>query len=60
MIESGVGYGEGADFDSMYAHFRDGNAEELALLEKSFVSGPIDWTAEMGDVDNSVKTQPKP
>jgi uncharacterized protein YndB with AHSA1/START domain len=55
LIESGVGYGEGADFDSMYAHFRDGNAEEFDLLEKSFVTGPIDWKAAMGDVDNSVK-----
>lgn len=59
LIESGVGYGEGADFDNMYAHFRAGNAEELDLLEKSFVSGPIDWKAEMGDVDNSVKKAPK-
>jgi uncharacterized protein YndB with AHSA1/START domain len=56
LIESGVGYGEGADFDSMYAHFRAGNAEELDLLAKSFVNGPIDWKAEMGEVDNSVKT----
>ena len=55
LIESGVGYGEGADFDSMYRHFRDGNAEEFGLLERSFVSGPIDWKAEMGEVDNSVK-----
>jgi uncharacterized protein YndB with AHSA1/START domain len=55
LIESGVGYGEGADFDSMYTHFRNGNAEEFMLLEKSFVSGPIDWKAEMGDVDTSVK-----
>ncbi|HTT99894.1 MAG TPA: SRPBCC domain-containing protein [Rhizomicrobium sp.] len=56
LIESGVGYGEGADFDSMYKRFHDGNAEELDLLEKSFVKGPIDWKAEMGEVDNSVKT----
>jgi uncharacterized protein YndB with AHSA1/START domain len=55
MVESGVGYGEGAEFDSMYAHFRAGNAEEFALLERSFVSGPLDWKAEMGNVDNSVK-----
>ncbi len=55
LVESGVGYGEGADFDSMYAHFRAGNAEEFELLEKSFVSGPIDWKAEMGEVTSSVK-----
>lgn len=54
VIESGVGYGEGPDFDSMYAHFRDGNAEEFALLAKSFVSGPVDWKAELGATEASV------
>ncbi len=55
VVESGVGYGEGTDFDSMYAHFRAGNAEEFELLEKSFVTGPIDWKAEMGEVTDTVK-----
>ncbi len=54
VIESGIGYGEGPDFDSMYAHFRDGNAEEFALLAKSFVSGPVDWKAELGATAASV------
>jgi uncharacterized protein YndB with AHSA1/START domain len=46
VIESGVGYGEGPDFDTMYDHFRSGNAEEFAGLAQSFVSGPTDWKAE--------------
>jgi uncharacterized protein YndB with AHSA1/START domain len=54
VIESGVGYGEGPDFDSMYAHFRDGNAQEFELLAKSFVSGPVDWKAELGATEASV------
>jgi len=54
VIESGVGYGEGPDFDSMYAHFRDGNAEEFALLAKSFISGRVDWKAELGAAEASV------
>jgi uncharacterized protein YndB with AHSA1/START domain len=48
VIESGVGYGEGKDFDSVYAHFRAGNAQEFDLLAKSLTSGPIDWKSEMG------------
>jgi uncharacterized protein YndB with AHSA1/START domain len=54
VIESGIGYGEGPDFDSMYAHFRDGNAEEFGLLAKSFISGPVDWKAELGAAEASV------
>ena len=56
MIESGVGYGEGKDFDSVYSHFRSGNAEEFDLLEKSLTSGPIDWKAEMDAAAASIKT----
>ena len=56
VIESGVGYGEGKDFDSIYSHFRSGNAEEFDLLEKSLTKGPIDWKAEMDTVDASIKT----
>jgi uncharacterized protein YndB with AHSA1/START domain len=54
VIESGIGYGEGPDFDSMYAHFRDGNAEEFSLLAKRFVSGPVNWKAELGATEASV------
>jgi uncharacterized protein YndB with AHSA1/START domain len=46
ITESGVGYGEGAGYDTMYAHFRDGNAEEFASLAQSFLTGPVDWKAE--------------
>lgn len=56
VIESGVGYGEGKDFDSVYAHFRSGNAEEFDLLAKSLTKGPIDWKAEVGAVDASINT----
>jgi len=55
ITESGVGYGEGADFDAMYKHFSDGNAEEFGQLAKSFISGPVDWKAELGHVTASVK-----
>lgn len=55
VIESGVGYGEGADFDSMYAHFRDGNAEEFSTLAQTFLSGPVDWKAEFEKMQVSVK-----
>jgi uncharacterized protein YndB with AHSA1/START domain len=58
VVESGIGYGEGRDFDSMYAHFRSGNAEEFALLAKSFVSGPVDWKAELAPTVVTV-TKPK-
>jgi uncharacterized protein YndB with AHSA1/START domain len=54
VIESGIGYGEGPDFDSMYAHFRDGNVQEFRLLAKSFVSGPVDWKAELAATEASV------
>jgi uncharacterized protein YndB with AHSA1/START domain len=55
VIESGVGYGESPDFDSMYTHFRDGNAEELEALAQSFKTGPIDWKAEDAKMQASVK-----
>jgi uncharacterized protein YndB with AHSA1/START domain len=58
VVESGVGYGEGPDFDSMYEHFRTGNAQEFALLAKSFVSGPVNWKAELAATKASV-TKPK-
>jgi uncharacterized protein YndB with AHSA1/START domain len=46
VTESGVGYGEGAGYDSMYEHFRAGNAEEFTDLAQSFLTGPVDWKAE--------------
>jgi uncharacterized protein YndB with AHSA1/START domain len=55
IVESGVGYGEGADFDAMYKHFSDGNAEEFGDLVKYLVSGPVDWKAELAGVTASVK-----
>jgi uncharacterized protein YndB with AHSA1/START domain len=55
IVESGVGYGEGADFDAMYKHFSDGNAEEFGDLVKYLVSGPVDWKTELAGVTASVK-----
>lgn len=54
VIESGVGYLEGKDFDDMYEHFRSGNAEELATLAQSFVSGPVDWTRQAPQAEAAV------
>lgn len=54
VTESQVGYGDGAGYDSMYTHFRDGNAEELESLANSFTGGPVDWKAEAAKVDASV------
>jgi uncharacterized protein YndB with AHSA1/START domain len=55
IVESGVGYGEGADFDAMYKHFSDGNAEEFGDLVKYLASGPVDWKTELAGVAASVK-----
>jgi uncharacterized protein YndB with AHSA1/START domain len=55
IVESGVGYGEGADFDAMYKHFTDGNAEEFGDLVKYLAGGPVDWKAELAGVTASVK-----
>jgi uncharacterized protein YndB with AHSA1/START domain len=54
VTESQVGYGEGAGYDSMYGHFRDGNAEELESLAQSFLGNPVDWKAEAAKMDASV------
>jgi uncharacterized protein YndB with AHSA1/START domain len=59
VIETSVGYGEGKDFDSVYTHFRSGNAEEFDLLATSLTKGPIDWKAEFAEVNASIqKTSP--
>jgi len=55
IIESGVGYGEGTDFDTMYEHFRSGNAEEFKALAGALAGHPIDWKAEQAQVQASVK-----
>ena len=44
VVESGVGYGEGAGFDSVYKHFTAGNAFEFQLLADRFTKGPVDWS----------------
>ena len=54
VTESGVGYGEGADFDAMYAHFREGNAEEFASLAQYLEKGPVDWKAVAAKMTASV------
>jgi uncharacterized protein YndB with AHSA1/START domain len=54
VTESGVGYGEGAGYDAMYRHFRDGNAEEFTSLADSFIKGPVDWKAEAAQMEASV------
>jgi uncharacterized protein YndB with AHSA1/START domain len=54
VTESGVGYGEGPGYDSMYAHFRSGNAEEFTSLAQSFHTGPVDWKAEAAKMVASV------
>jgi uncharacterized protein YndB with AHSA1/START domain len=55
IVESGVGYLDGPDFDSMYAHFRDGNAEEFASLANALAGHPIDWKAEAAKMEASVR-----
>jgi hypothetical protein len=57
VIESGVGYGEGPDFDAMYGHFRSCNAEEFAAPGQRFVKGPIDWREEAQRMQKSVATR---
>lgn len=42
---SNVGYGQGADFDTVYRHFEWGDAYTLAELRKRFEAGPADWGA---------------
>jgi uncharacterized protein YndB with AHSA1/START domain len=46
VTATGVGYLPGAGYDTMFGHFKMGNMESLASLEKSFREGPIDWKAE--------------
>jgi uncharacterized protein YndB with AHSA1/START domain len=55
IVESGVGYGEGPDFDTMYAHFRDGNAEEFGALAEALAGHPIDWKAMAAQMQAAVQ-----
>ncbi|HEY3636928.1 MAG TPA: SRPBCC domain-containing protein [Rhizomicrobium sp.] len=41
-----AGYGSGAGFADVFAHFEWGNAYTLHELRKRFVNGPVDWAAE--------------
>lgn len=41
-----AGYGPGAGFADVYAHFEWGDAYTLHELRKRFVQGPVDWAAE--------------
>jgi hypothetical protein len=54
IVESGVGYGEGPDFDDMYAHFRSGNEEEFTALGRYLTKGPVDWKAQAAAATASV------
>lgn len=54
ITESGVGYGEGPDFDSMYEHFRSGNAEEFGALADALAGRPIDWNKMAEEMRKSV------
>ncbi|HEY2068543.1 MAG TPA: SRPBCC domain-containing protein [Rhizomicrobium sp.] len=54
VIQSQVGYGEGDGYDTMYKHFRDGNAEELTSLADSFTKGPVDWQAQAAAMNAAV------
>lgn len=40
-----AGYGKGAGFDDVYAHFEWGDAYTLHELRARFVKGPVDWAA---------------
>ena len=39
-----LGYGSGAAFDELYAHFAKGNAWTAQKLVERFEKGPVDWT----------------
>lgn len=58
VVETSVGYDDSAASQNVYKHFRSGNAEEFAMLDKSLTSGPVDWKAELAGVDASIKKVP--
>ncbi|MBS0471183.1 MAG: SRPBCC domain-containing protein [Proteobacteria bacterium] len=58
ITESGVGYGEGADFDSMYEHFRAGNAEVFAALADYLGGKRANWAVDAKTMTDSVGQKP--
>ncbi len=62
VILSNVGYGQGADFDSVYKHFEWGDAYTLAELAKRFETGPVSWggTAQKEKTAAAVDTMKDP
>jgi uncharacterized protein YndB with AHSA1/START domain len=58
VIETSVGYDDSPASQNVYSHFRSGNAEEFEMLDKSLTSGPVDWKAELANVDASIKKAP--
>lgn len=45
IIQTGVGYGDGAAYENLYTHFHSGNAQAFQMLAQRFITGPIDWPA---------------
>lgn len=58
VVLTNVGYGQGADFDSVYSHFEWGDAYTLAELAKRFEKGPANWggTAQKDQTAKAVET----
>jgi uncharacterized protein YndB with AHSA1/START domain len=59
LVESEVGFGEGAGFDALYAHFSSGNRYEFEALARSVLGHPVDWAAEAAKAKASVGDQSK-
>lgn len=57
VIVTGTGFRPGAEFDQLYGMFRGGNAQTLENLRRSFVDGPIDWTAGRAEAEASIETE---
>jgi uncharacterized protein YndB with AHSA1/START domain len=57
ITQSGVGYGESADYDALFKHFSAGNIEEFSLLAQSLAGHPVAWKAEAAPVKASVGDQ---
>ena len=59
VTQSGVGYGEGAGFDGLYAHFNAGNRFVFEGLAKALTGKPVDWQAEADKAKASVGDKSK-
>jgi uncharacterized protein YndB with AHSA1/START domain len=59
VVESEVGFGEGAGFDALYAHFSSGNQYEFEALARSLLGHPMDWAAEAAKAKSSVDDKSK-